>query len=325
MVGKVVLDAGVKLYKKAFPPAPAAPTVKYGKLTKIPFPERNTTNTLTYSLETASGSLPTDLPTQEKVYFMPKNSANLLALDVAKEKSRSLGFGSNGIQVSDTVYKFTSPEFPTTLQMNIITGTFSIGYNLTADSSPLNQKPPVAEVAASQFRAYLSAANVLPEDLTGPVTHEFLKLSNGQLVGALSLSESSLVKINLYRKDYNNLPSVTGNPDQSNVWGIISGFTGKGQLVVASEYHYHAIDESQYSTYPIKTPAEAFSELQNGQAFIASLGTNKDNDSVKIRKIYLAYFDPEEVTEFYQPVYVFEGDNGFKAYLPAVTSDYYGE
>jgi hypothetical protein len=40
--------------------------------------------------------------------------------------------------------------------------------------------------------------------------------------------------------------------------------------------------------------------------------------------MYLAYFDPDSTTEFYQPVYVFEGDNGLVEYLPAVTTGYYG-
>ncbi|MGA3291805.1 MAG: hypothetical protein ABSC49_01510 [Candidatus Microgenomates bacterium] len=325
IVGRIILDSGIAIYKKLFPAPPPTPTVKYGKLTVIPFPSNGITAKLTYTLETAEGGLPTDIPTQAKVYFMPKTNANLLSLDSAKTISSSLGYGSDAQQVSDTIYKFTNANYPSTLQMNIITGTFSISYNLAADKSPLDFKPPVAEVAASDFRSILSGANILPTDLTGPMTNEFLKLSNGQLVNALSLSESNLIKINLFRQDYDNLPSVTGNPDQANVWAIISGANNQGQEIIAAEYHYYAVDETQYSTYPIKTPAEAFSELQNNQAFIASLGVNKDGDSLKIRKIYLAYFDPDSITEFYQPIYVFEGDNGFEAYLPAVTSAYYAQ
>jgi hypothetical protein len=322
-VGRIFLDAGIGIYKKLFPAPPPAPTVKYGKLTKIPFPANGITAKLTYTLETADGTLPTDIPAQAKVYFMPKNSANLLSLDTAKAESSSLGFGSDGQQISDSVYKFTSSSFPTALQINIISGTFSISYNLSSDKSPLDLKPPVAEVAASEFRSFLSGADVLPADLTGPVTNDFLKLSNGQLVSALSLSESDLIKVNLFRKNYDNLPSMTGNPNQANVWAMISGSSSEGQQIVAAEYHYHAVDETQYSTYPIITPTEAFSELQNNQAFIASLGENKDGDSLKIRKVYLAYFDPDADTDYFQPIYVFEGDNGFVAYLPAVTPTYY--
>lgn len=323
IVGRIFLNIGIKIYKKIFPTPPPAPTVKYGKLVKVPFPKNGIMAKLTYSLETAEGGLPTNIPTQAKVYFMPKTSANLLSLDTAKGRATSLGFSTDVQQISDTIYKFKNPNYPTYLQMNIVTGTFSISYDLATDKSPIDLRPPVAEVAASGFRSFLSEANLLPPDLTGSVMHDFLKISNGQLISAMSLSEANFVKVNLFRKNYDNLPSVTGNPNQSNVWAIISGARNQGQQIVASEYHYRAVDESQYSTYPIKTPAEAFTELQSGLAFIANLGLNKDGDSIKIRNIYLAYFDPNVISEYYQPIYIFEGDNGFTAYLPAVTADYY--
>jgi hypothetical protein len=325
IVGKILLDACISIYKKVFPAPPPPPTVKYGKLTQIPFPGSSPSATLTYTLETPEGGLPTNIPAQAKVYFMPKVSPNLLSLDAAKATAGALSFGTSPQQISDTVYVFNNPRAPAALQMNIVTGTFSISYNLAQDTSPLTIKPPIAEVAASEFRSILSGANILPEDLTGPTTSKYLKLTGGQLASALSLSESDMVKVNLFRKNYDNLPSVTGIPDQANVWAIISGSGIREQKVIAAEDHYFAVDETQYSTYPIKTPAEAFSELQANQAYIAALGLNKDGDSLKIRRVYLAYFDPGSVTEFYQPVYVFEGDNGFTAYLPAVTSAYYGQ
>jgi len=323
MVGRVFLSWGVKLYKRVFPAPPPPPTVKYGRLTKIPFPANSAKVNLTYILETAEGGLPTNIPTQAKVYFMPKSSANLLSLDSAKGKATALGFTSTPQKISDTIYKFTNPGHPVTLQMNIITNTFSISYDLTTDRSPIDQRPPVAEVAASKYESFLSEAGLLPPDLTGSITHDFLKISNGELISALSLSEANFVKINLFRKNYDDLPSLTGNPNQANVWAIISGSSTQAQQVIASEYHYHPIDESQFATYPIKTPQEAFTELQNGQAYIADLGINKDGNSVKIRRVYLAYFDPEADTEYFEPIYVFEGDNGFIAYLPAVTTEYY--
>lgn len=325
IVGKIVLDAGIVIYKKAFPAPPPTPTVKYGKLTKIPFPENASTAKLTYVLETPEGGLPTNIPTQSKVFFMPKASPNLLSLDAAKTTAQALGFGTNPQQLSETMYQFNNPTAPTSLQMNIVTGTFSISYDLAQDKSPIENKPPIAEVAASTFRSILSSADVLPLDLTGPASSNYLKLRGGELVNALSLSESDIVKVNLFRKSYDGLPSMTGIPDQANVWAMISGSKNRNQEIIASEYHYYPVDETQYSTYPIKTPAEAFSELQTNKAYTAAIGLNKDGDSVKIRRIYLAYFDPGSVSAFYQPIYVFEGDNGFTAYLPAVASSYYGQ
>lgn len=325
IVGKFLLDAGIGIYKKIFPPAPPTPTVKFGKLSKIPFPTNNVTAKFSYTLETPEGGLPLNIPNQAKVYFMPKRSPNLLSLDAAKTTAQGLGFDAPPSQISETVYSFQNPDFPVAMQINIITGTFSISYNLAKDKSPTESKPPIAEEAASEFRSALSGANILPDDLTGPSTSKYLKLSGGDLVTALSLSESDLVKVNLFRKNYDNFPSVTGIPDQANVWAMLSGAKNQNQLIVAAQYRYFPVDESQFSTYPIKTPSQAFSELQGGQAFIASPGVNKDGDNLKIRRVYLAYFDPDSVTDFFQPIYVFEGDNGFIAYLPAVSSNYYGQ
>lgn len=322
-LGKILLDLSISVYKRIFPSPPPPPTVKFGTLSVIPFPKNGITAKLSYILETPEGGLPTTIPTQAKVFFMPKTNANLLALDVAKEKARAMGFTNDPEQLSDTLYKFTHQNFPTSLTMNIITGTFSISYDLASDRTPLDLKPHVAEVAASEFRSTLSAGSILPKDLDGPTTHSFFKLSDGKLVPALSLSESDVVKVNLFRKKYDELPSMTGDPNEGNVWAIMSGSQTREQKIIASEYHYYSVDESQFSTYPIKTPTQAYEELANGSAFIADLGLNKDGDSVKIRRIYLAYFDPEEPTDFYQPIYVFEGDNGFVAYTPAVTVDYY--
>ena len=320
IVGRVFLNTGIKMFKKVFPAPTPAPTVKYGRLSNISFPNSPHID-LAYTLETAEGGFPTGLPTQAKVYFMPKTSAGLLSLDSAISKADALGFDSDMQQSSDTVYKFKNPNYPSTLQMNIVTNTFSISYDLISDNTPINFRPPISDIAVSNFKSYLQGAGMFPEDLDGKTSHDFLKITDGRLDSALS--EANFVKINLFRKNYDDLPSMTANPNQANVWAIMSGAPNQSQKIIAAEYHYHPIDESQYSTYPIKTAEEAFSELQNGKAYIANVGLNEDETNLKIRKIYLAYFDPDIVTEYYQPIFVFEGDNGFIAYLPAVTSDYY--
>lgn len=323
MVGKVVLDLTVRIYKKIFPPPPPPPTVKYGRLPNLNFPEFTRVN-LTYTLETPEGGFP-KLPTQAKVYFMPKISPNLLSLDVARDKARRLGFTGEPQAISETVYRFMSPNAPSHLEMNIVTGAFSISYDLNADRTPLERKPPIAEVAASLFRSALSAADILPQDLTGPTKNEFFKLAEGKFVPALSLSEANVTKVNLFRKNYDNLPVLTANPNEANVWAIMGGSGDKARQILAAEYHYYPVDETQFSTYPLKTPEQAFAELTEGKAFIANQGLVKDGENLKIRRIYLAYFDAETPAEFLQPVFVFEGDKGFAAYLPAVTPDYYGE
>ena len=69
IVGRVILTASIAYYKKLNPPPPPPPDVKYGKLPKLIFPQKDQP-TLTYSLETRTGGLPAKMDTQFRVYFM---------------------------------------------------------------------------------------------------------------------------------------------------------------------------------------------------------------------------------------------------------------
>lgn len=323
ILARALFFTGRAVYLKIFPPPPPPPTVTFGKLPKLEFPARANLPTINYTVETAEGELP-KLSSQAKVYFMPKLSSHLLVSDVAKEKAAQMGFISSPEMVSETIYKFAHPRVPATLEINIVSGVFSISYDLNSDPTPLSKRPPTPEIAASQARSFLSAASLLPKDLTGEVTHEFLKTEAGNLSTALSLSEANLIKINFFRKAYSEAASLTPNPTQGNVWFIVSGDSSREKQIIAGEYHYFTVDETQFATYPIKTAQTAFDELKAGQGFISNLGLNTDG-KITIRKVYLAYYDPGTSAQFYQPIIVFEGDRGFAAYVPAVTSTYYGD
>lgn len=324
IIGRIFLNGAIGLYKKLFPPEAPPPTVAFGKLPSLPFPERAKLN-LSFALETPQGSLPT-LPNQAKVYFMPKLSANLLSLDFTKQRVKRLGYDENPIEINESTYQFHHKTTTSTLKTDIITGAFSLSYDLIADPSPLSIKPSSPEVAVSSAKSFLDGAGSLPEDLSGPTTHEFLKHQSSGLIPATSLSDANLIKVHLFRKNYDELPSLTPTPKEGNVWFILSGQRERGKNMIAGEYHYFPVDEEQFATYPIKTPDMAWSELTAGNYFIASFGGAKEGEVVKIRRMYLAYYDAGVVTDFFQPIYVFESpDKNFVAYIPAVTPDYYGE
>src|SRR5579859_1660904 len=289
IVGRIALGLVIGIIQKVFPAPPPPPTVQYGKLPSLPFKAKPDIPTLSITVQTPEGSLPT-LPTQAKVYFMPQSRPDLLELDNAKQKAGALGFTATPTEINSTIYKFSNPNSSSTMEMNIVTGTFSIGFNLNTDQSPLSGQPPTPEVAAANARTFLSNANILPDDLTGPTTQEYLKVQNKQLISAVSLSEANLTRINLFRKDYDKLPSLPSNPNQANVWFIESGSQDQNKQVIGVQFYYYPVDETQFSTYPIKTADQAFKDLQSGKGYIANLGTN-NNGQIVIRRVYLAYYD----------------------------------
>src|SRR4029077_17553916 len=88
------------------PPKVAPPTVSFGKLSPIQFPESTNTPSLTYSLNTTSGNLP-DFGDRATVYKMNPMQPNLLALDNAKTLVAKVGFFNDPQQVSDIKYQWT--------------------------------------------------------------------------------------------------------------------------------------------------------------------------------------------------------------------------
>jgi len=323
IVGKIVFDLAINIYKRVFPPPPPPATVAFGKLPKLSLPENQGLPELTYGVETPDGKVPTfkDLANQAKVYFMPRSSQTQLNLEETKRTVSGLGFNPEGQPASETLYRFPHRSAPSSLEINIITGVFSLSYDIAADPTILEKRPPVPEIAVSQVRNFISRGGLLTEDLGGPTKHEFLRIEGGKFISALSLSDANLIKVNLFRKDYDELPALTLTPDEANVWFIVSG---AGQNMVGGEYHYFKVDPTKFATYPIKTGQQALDELKAKAGYVAKLGQNESGNIV-IRRIYLAYYDPPVASDFYQPIVVFEGDNGFVAYVPAVTSDYYGE
>lgn len=321
VIARMVILTGIRIYRYINPVPPPPPTIGFGKLPSLPFPEKTRPENLNLVLETPDGTLP-QFPEQIKVYFMPKLSSGLLSLETAKTKVTSLGYDPNGSKESQTIYNFSHLKVPANLRINTVTGVFSLSYDLSRDPSPIGNQPPASEVAKAEITSYLQTAGLMPTDLTGPTTPEYIRIEDGKMVQALSLSDAVIVKINFFRSPYEEYPSLTSEPGKGNVWFMVSGSTERDKIVISGEYYYFPVDIDKFETYPVKTAQAAWEELKAGGGYIAQ--SSAGIDPIKIRRVYIAYFDPGVPTEFFQPIAVFEGDGGFIAYVPLVQGQYYG-
>lgn len=319
IVLRIAWVGGMGVYRNFFPEPPPPPTVEFGRLPALPFPEKQTQK-YSYSLQTPTGELPKFADTQA-VYFMPQAASTFGDLDQATATARRLGFTGDVQALSDTVYRFAHLNAPATVDMNIVNKTFSLSYNLTQNPEFLTLRPRSVEEATSAVRSFLSGAGLLAPDLAaGEAKVDFIKAQPPNLVPAISLSESNFLRVNLFRESYGELPVLTPDRSRSNVWFLVSGSSSQEKQIIAGEYHYFAVDQ-EASTYPVKTAQEAWDELVEGAAFISQ---EAPGSQVTIRRVYLAYYDSGKVQQFLQPIVVFEGDGGFRAYVPAITADYYG-
>lgn len=326
IVGKFAWNIGSGIYLSFFPPGPPPPTILWGKLPSLHFPERPGLPNFSYTLQTATGELPV-FPLTMPVYFMPKQQISFLKLEEAQKLANDLDFEEAGIPLSETIYRFGRKNTSLTLDVNTVNKTLSVNYRLSDSPELLTLKPRSQEEAASEAKSLLSTGGLLAEDLQqGTIAYEYLRVEGDQLVAASSFSEANFVRVNFFRKPVGEIPVVTPSRKKATVWFLITGSEDRDKRIIAGEYHYFPIDPKQSSTYPLKTAQTAWDELTTGKTsdgiprvYIAHYPT--DNTKIIIRKIYLAYYDSGTPQGFLQPVVVFEGDGGFIAYVAAVNSE----
>jgi hypothetical protein len=324
---RFLFNTAKTIWLTIFPPPPAKPTLVFGNLPKLPFPEKVFPKELNINIETAEGTLPT-LAAQLPIYQMPTIPQNIKALDEAKDIATKLGFDPNGaplLSSTPSVYRFPKKGLPSSLRMNIITKIFSIDYDILQNPKVVQGIPADKDQAVGQLISYIRNSGVLRPDIeAGVTTHQFYRVEVDKFIPVSSQSEANLIKINFFRKNFgldSKVISVTPDYPEANIW-FMMGALGTREIVRA-EYYYFPIDESKSGTYPLLNSQQALDKLKAGQAYLVSFDSKGKN--VTIRKMYLAYYDAGQYQEYYQPVFVFEGDDNFRAYVPAVNDDYYGK
>lgn len=301
------------------PSAPPPPTVSFGKLPASYFPE-GVKKDFTYEIDTLSAELPV-LNVSEKVYKMEQRGPDILAVENASKKVASLGFRSRPQQISDFIYKWDNPNPPVqNLVLNIELSEFNLsssylsyedklkGDNFTSESEPIG--------AAT---AFLKTLDFLPDDIDEEKTKvEFLTLDGGVVNPTTRTVNSNIADVYFFQKDRDELPIVYPQANKSSMKMTVGAGSLKGKILDGKFSHQNILDET--ATYPIKTAEEAFEDLKNGNAYIAAHST--DNTNIKIKNIYTALYYEGQIQQYLTPVIVFEGDNDFVAYVPAIKADW---
>jgi len=323
LIGRSIFITFNAYWKKTHPPPVPPPTVRFGKLPKLVFPQRAGLPPIGLRSETISGSFP-KFPDRAEVFFVPLSSSNFLAWDESKAWARKLGFTNQPEEIDKNNYRFSTDTNPKTiLETNVLTKNFKLFYGWKNDLSLLSSEGVLDEKnALSLAKSYLQTAGVLNDDLlNGPSEAIFYKYKDNNLTKTLFASEANLVKINLFRSALRDLRILPPNPKDSNVSILIAPGVKQGKGIVEVNYIYYPISLQNSSTYPIIDSELAWKQLASGKGFIANLGDNPDG-KVTVRTSYIAYYESDTPQSFLQPVVVFEGDNDFYAYVPALTADW---
>lgn len=311
---------GYKWYRayeaSKIPPPKVLPKVDFGKLPKINLPlSKSVSSKFTYTLNTPTGTLPTEIPEIVNVYFIPEQNTTFLAGDRAKELASKFDFNDGPETLSAIQYKFSDSKGEN-LIININNSNFSFRRATATDSAePQEQILADKGKIIEDLKSYLSNKGLLKEQLKDGRSEVYY---NGG-----SLKDSSSAEATIWQDDVNKLKVVNGDFDKGLISATFTKYKNDKLKYSRLDYTYWPIDLNNFSTYPIKSVEVAFDELKAGKGVVVKEDKNRlgDKSQVSITSINLAYFLAEEYNPYLQPIYVFEGE-GFVAYLPAVTSDY---
>lgn len=340
----VIFRIGLFVKDIVAPPQADPPNQAYGDIPPIEFPKSELNNNFTYTLNTISGTLPDDFPDRLNIYPIEKPAPSLLNLDKIKTKVETLGFTNiQGEVLPETTVNNIDYQWQENkgisrrIIFNIITFDFNLDSQFLSSLTVLGAQHLSNETdAIEKAEDFLSSIELLPEDIateTDKVRTELLAIENGILIPTTSLSTAQVIRVNFYQKDM-EYDLDTGQKDETKIrkikmpilypkppYSTMSFWVASGQFdqeVVKAEFAHQNINvptEDPKATYPIKTASEAFEELKNGKSYIASyFGLEKN---ILINNVYLAYYLGAEKQDYLIPIIVFEGQDGFMAYVSA--------
>lgn len=319
-----IVRIGTAIKERLAPTLPPPPTVTFGKLPSISFPRSATDKIATYSIDTISGFLPT-LPYQAKVYRMVQIRPKFLALDIARQKVARVGFRSSEVRLRGDWYRWIDESYPLReITLDIFSHEFTLSSSFLSD--------PLASRFATNFSNKNSAVNTAQEFLLGmssfPASIDLVKTKtlfysisrDGDLVPETKVSKAQVIRVDFFQKDIDKLPIYYPNASTSTTNLLVSNIQNQ-QIVIGANFPHQPISETAY-TYPIKTATQAFNELKAHKGYVASYFGKDTNISIK--NVFLGYYIGKEKQDYLMPIVVFEGNDGFFAYVSGVIDEWIG-
>lgn len=324
---QAVVEIGIKMFFSKPSQEIAPPNMRFDKLPTPVFSSTAFSSSgLKFTLLNVEGK-PPEATSAAKIFSMPKKLPSLLTSQKAKTFAKKLGFTSDPTIVSTTYYRFYDPKDRTkTLELDIVDLNFKLKYDYQKHPDWFSSFPFILrDKAISEVQSFVKSKNLFDDTIfNGQITTKPLRydLKQKTFEVATSLSTAHAIRIDYFRPDLDNLKLVPPEFNKSYIYAIYSPIKEIKEAIVELEYSFWPIDTANFGTYPLRNSLEAWQDLVEGRATVVNLGKNKQDSNIIIRDIYLAYYDSSQPQVFLQPIFVFEGDNDFIAYLPAVAPNW---
>lgn len=312
----VIYNIGTGAFRSLFPESPPPPLIAFGKLPALNLSEGfKPPEGVAYRIETVSGTLK-ELPLELKVFSMDELEIKFGDTPRSNAWAESLGFGVPAANLNSEQATYSDKKDASrTLTIGVVSqkGKIDSNYfnNVNLISSEHKGEAVAKSVADRVVGVFGLKAREYPD---AKIEYIKYKIDNGNLVKSNELSAVNLIQVNYNRSEIDKIPVDYPIFQEPKVWVLTSN-----NSAVAANIDLTLIQEYKFSTYPLKGIAKAFEELKAGKT---TYNMKFDGQSFDIRDTRLGYLDTISNQKYLQPVYVFLGNNGLKAYVSAVADSY---
>ncbi|MEI6533375.1 MAG: hypothetical protein WCO06_06050 [Candidatus Roizmanbacteria bacterium] len=294
----------------------------FGKLTPLEIKNASSSAGIDFILDTIEGK-PVTATEAAKVYFIPEPETKLGFKQKIKTMAKVVNIDSETIRHKLTNLDAVYEDGLSTMSINISNYNFKYEYNFQQNPDMFQQTAPIEQSLAEQSAKELfTQLDRYPTELaqgqSQPIYFIYDPLNNAMQVTDRP-EKANLIEIDYFRPEINSFSIVSPKFFNSQNFALIANQEGIYRVLRAQIKFFEKSDQ-QVGLYPVITGDEAFQKLKDGKALIISNPNN--SQSVTIKNMFMAYFDPDTYQQYLQPVYVFVGDNDFVAYVQAVSDSY---
>jgi hypothetical protein len=293
----------------------------FGKIAR-PSVQKVISGKFSYTLDTVEGE-PVSASETAKVYLIPQTNTRFSYKEKIYLMAKNFSFDTTTVKHKLVEKEASFTDDKQQLTIDVTNYNFSYQYKLSTNESFLvNTVVPDRTEIENKAIDFLKGIGRYPSELSKGKTN-LIYLSYNPQTNALSVVDQSsfanMIEVDFYRPDIDIFPIVSPSYFNSQNY-LVMVFQENSFKVVKAQVKFFEKSDEEVGVYPVKTGTVAWEELKNGQGIIVSAPTDKT--SIKIKKMFFGYFDPDIFQDYLQPVYVFLGENNFVGYVPAVITDY---
>lgn len=280
--------------------------------------EATTSAGYSFTLDTVAGQPITATETAQ-VFLFPPSKFQFDYLPKVYVMAKMFGFDTETVKHKLVNNEAVFQDEKQRLAVDINTYNFRYDYDFRKDSELVEMaETPESESSKNTAINFLQSIDRYPAELAlGDITfiHMFYdKIAS--TAGVVEPQEANMIEVDFYRQKIDQYLPMSSTYFNSQNYVMLMP-NGNGAKVVSAQIKFFETSSTQIGTYPLISGQRAYEILLAGKGLLISPGSGGKNISIK--SMSLGYFDPDVYQDYYQPIYVFTGDNDFVSYVPAVS------